>query len=215
VSAAGSLDRRRVVARLLQDRRDAVVVTGLGSPTYDVAAAGDVERNFYLWGAMGGAAMVGLGLALARPELPVIVVTGDGEMLMGLGAFATIAVQAPSNLRVIVLDNGLYGETGAQRSHTAVSGDLTLVAAACGISETRCVTTMEEVQDLAKHVHDAIAPGPMVAVIKVSGARSPGAMPSWDGPWLKSRFQHAIAAYHEPCSPAPSSTRSDVRRFKG
>ncbi|WP_436784627.1 thiamine pyrophosphate-dependent enzyme, partial [Streptomyces sp. URMC 126] len=90
---------------LLRDRGDLLVVTGLGSPTYDVAAAGDHPRNFYLWGAMGGAAMVGLGLALAQPTTPVLVVTGDGEMLMGLGGLATIAAKNPPNLSVAVLDN--------------------------------------------------------------------------------------------------------------
>ena len=90
-----ALDRRAVVARLLRDRTDLLVVSGLGAPSYDVAAAGDHPRNFCLWGAMGGAAVMGLGLALAQPDVPVAVITGDGETLMGLGAFATIALQAP------------------------------------------------------------------------------------------------------------------------
>ncbi|MBL4908055.1 MAG: hypothetical protein JKX94_11430 [Sneathiella sp.] len=98
------LKRRDVVAELLKDRRDMMVVTGLGSPTYDVMAAGDNDRNYYLWGAMGGAAMVGLGLAIARPDEEVLVVTGDGEMLMAMGAFATISVQRPKNLTIAILE---------------------------------------------------------------------------------------------------------------
>ncbi len=136
-AAEDRLDRRTVVARLLARRGDTLVVTGLGAPTYDVAAAGNSPKNFYLWGAMGGAAMVGLGLALARPASPVLVVTGDGEMLMGLGSLATIAVQAPKNLTVVVLDNGLYGETGGQPSHTAHGTDLAATARAAGIRDAQ------------------------------------------------------------------------------
>ena len=108
------LDRRAATARLLRDRGDALVVTGLGNPTYDVAAAGDTPLNFYFWAAMGGAAMAGLGLALAQPRRRVLVVTGDGEMLMGLGSLATIGAEQAWNLGIVVLDNEHYGETGMQ-----------------------------------------------------------------------------------------------------
>ena len=99
------LDRRGVVAGLLAERNGAIVVGGLGASTYDVAAAGDHDRNFYLWGAMGGAVMIGLGIALAQPKLPVVVITGDGEMLMGMGSLATVGLQQPANLTIVVLDN--------------------------------------------------------------------------------------------------------------
>ncbi len=112
------MERREFVTRLLADRGDLAVVCGLGSPTYDVAAAGDHPLNLYLWGAMGGAAMIGLGLALARPDRRVAVLTGDGEALMGLGSLATIGVKQPANLAIVVLDNQHYGETGMQPSHT-------------------------------------------------------------------------------------------------
>ena len=124
----GTLDRREVVAALLRDPGDLLLVTGLGAPTCDASAAGDRPFNFYLWGAMGGAAMVGLGLALAQPSRRVLVLTGDGEMLMGLGSLATIAAVAPQNLAVAVLDNARYGETGNQRSHTGLTADLAAVA---------------------------------------------------------------------------------------
>src|ERR1700685_3193497 len=116
----GSLARRAVVARLLRDRDRLLVVTGLGSPSYDVHAAGDHDGNFYLWGAMGAAALVGLGLAQAQPDRTALVITGDGEQLMGLGGLATIAIAGPKNLVVVVLDNGHYGETGMQRRHTGL-----------------------------------------------------------------------------------------------
>ena len=121
------LHRRDVVAALVQDRGDMLVVSGLGSPTYDLMAAGDHDLNYYLWGAMGGAAMIGLGLARTNPDRSVLVVTGDGEMLMGMGSFATIAVQAPKNLTIAILDNGYYGETGMQLSHSGRGVKLEMV----------------------------------------------------------------------------------------
>src|SRR5271154_5318827 len=115
-----TLDRRAVVATLLDDPGDLLVITGLGASAYDAGAAGDRPLNFYLWGAMGGAAMIGLGLALAQPSRRVLVITGDGEMLMGLGALASIAAMRPANLAITVLDNASFGETGQQPSHTAL-----------------------------------------------------------------------------------------------
>ncbi|HEY5128846.1 MAG TPA: thiamine pyrophosphate-dependent enzyme, partial [Bradyrhizobium sp.] len=117
MSGTNLLDRRSVVSSLLANRKDAIAVGGLGASTYDIAAAGDHDRNFYLWGAMGGAVMIGLGIALAQPTLPVVVITGDGEMLMGIGSLATVGLQQPKNLTILVLDNEVYGETGGQASH--------------------------------------------------------------------------------------------------
>ena len=120
--------RRAFVSRLLAATPDALVITGLGSAAYDVFAAGDRDRNYYLWGAMGGAASIGLGLALAQPDQSVVVITGDGEQLMGIGSLGTIAVKQPKNLTIVVLDNGHYGETGMQRSHSSLGTDLVAVA---------------------------------------------------------------------------------------
>ncbi|MEZ5652035.1 MAG: thiamine pyrophosphate-dependent enzyme [Burkholderiaceae bacterium] len=184
------LERRATVARLLADRGATLVVTGLGSSTYDVYAAGDHERNFYLWGAMGGAAVMGLGLALARPQEPVLVVTGDGEALMALGAFATIAGQAPRNLSVVVLDNAQYGETGAQASHTRHL-DLAAVAQACGIAETMRVGDDSALARLAGRVH-RIGDGPMVAVVRIAAGSAPRAIPVRDSAWVKGRFRLAL-----------------------
>lgn len=186
-----TLDRRDTVARLLAGRRDLLVVSGLGAPTYDVAAAGDHARNFYLWGAMGGAAMVGYGLALARPHTPVLVVTGDGEMLMGLGALATIAVRNPGNLTILVLDNGLYGETGGQRTHTAHRTDLAAVARGCGIGEVHALAVAADVEALAPRVH---APGltTCFAVAGVAADEPPRVLPSRDGVFVKNRLRDAL-----------------------
>ena len=147
------LQRREVVAQLLQDRGDLLVVSGLGSPSYDVMAAGDNDLNYYLWGAMGGAAMIGLGLAKAKPDRSVLVVTGDGEMLMAMGAFATIAVQAPKNLTIAILDNGHYGETGMQLSHSGHGVELGNVAKSVNFDWTARITDMDGVEDLRRRIH--------------------------------------------------------------
>src|ERR1700680_2550460 len=145
-----ALDRRAAVAALLEDRGELLVVSGLGSPTYDVHAAGDSDANFYLWGAMGSAALIGLGLAQARPERNVLAITGDGEQLMGLGGLATIGVVRPKNLIVAVIDNGHFGETGMQRSHTGSGLDLAAVASACGFAETSVAADLAAVGGLAR-----------------------------------------------------------------
>ena len=133
MSDGKKLNRRDAVKALMSACPEALVVAGLGSSAYDLFAAGDRDLNFYLWGAMGGAASIGLGLALAQPSQSVVVLTGDGEQLMGLGSLATIGAQKPKNLSIVVLDNGHYGETGMQPSHTSLGTHLIAVAAACGV----------------------------------------------------------------------------------
>ena len=191
MSKANLLDRRSVVSSLLADRKDAVVVGGLGASTYDIAAAGDHDRNFYLWGAMGGAVMIGLGVALAQPELPVLVITGDGEMLMGMGSLATVGLQKPKNMTIIVLDNEVYGETGGQASHTAATVDLVGVARACGISDARSISTMAEINAYAESVQD-LASGPRFASIKIDGANLERVLSSRDGTFIVNRIRGAL-----------------------
>ena len=188
--SAGVLDRRAVVSSILQARTDALVVTGLGSATYDAAAHGDHERNFYLWGAMGGAAMIGLGLALAQPKVPVLVITGDGEMLMGLGAFATIGLKLPPNLKIIVLDNELYGETGQQPTATTRT-DMAAVAKACGIEHSSTVQTEAQLMQLIKPLHRADS-GTMVAVVKIAMTDEVRALPIRDGAYNRARMRLAL-----------------------
>lgn len=184
------LDRRKVVATLLADRGDALVVTGLGSPTYDAYAVGDHPLNFYLWGAMGGAAMVGLGLALAQPKRRVLVITGDGEMLMGLGSLATIAVEAPKNLAIAVIDNGHYGETGMQPAHTGRGVDITGMAKAAGFRSATTITKKEQLKQWLTEFHHK--PGPVFGDIKVSAVPAPMALPVRDGTAIKHRFREAL-----------------------
>ena len=185
-----AIPRREAVRRLLADRGDLVVVTGLGASTYDVAAAGDSPLDFPLWGAMGGAAMVGLGLAIAQPSRPVLVVTGDGEMLMGIGSLATIGVERPANLRIVVLDNERFGETGNQRTHTAFGTDLAGIARACGITDVRTITALDDVDRLRADLHGPA--GPLVAVIKIGPDPEPKALPPRDGPYLAHRIRAAL-----------------------
>jgi thiamine pyrophosphate-dependent acetolactate synthase large subunit-like protein len=188
MSKANLLNRRDVVSALLANRKDVVAIGGLGASTNDICAAGDHARNFYLWGGMGGAAMIGLGLALAQPKLPVLVITGDGEMLMGLGSFATIGLQKPANLSILVLDNERYGETGGQASHTSAAADLVGVAKACGIADSRSISTMAEVEAFARAVHD-VAAGPRFANVKVDSAEVERILPTRDGTYIVNRMR--------------------------
>jgi thiamine pyrophosphate-dependent acetolactate synthase large subunit-like protein len=191
MSKANLLDRRSVVSSLLKDRKDAIVVGGLGASTYDIAAAGDHARNFYLWGAMGGAVMIGLGLALAQPKLPVVVITGDGEMLMGMGSLATVGLQKPGNLSIVVLDNESYGETGGQMSHTASAADLVGVARACGIADSRALDTLAEIEAFAPALQD-VAAGPRFASVKIDAANLERVLSNRDGMFILTRLRGAL-----------------------
>ena len=184
------LHRRDVVKTLLKDRKELLVVAGLGSTAWDITAAGDSPLSFPLWGAMGQAAMIGLGLALAQPKRPVLVVTGDGEMLMGLGSLATIGVQQPKNLSVVVIDNERYGETGMQATHTAHGVDLAAVARACGFVPSETLSEEREVESLRARIH--AGKGPLFAAVKVAAEKLPLALPPLDGVVLKERFRKAV-----------------------
>jgi len=185
-----ALDRRAAVAHLLAERREFVVVAGLGSPAYDVCAAGDHPRTYYLWGAMGGAVALGLGLALARPEVPVLVLTGDGELLMGLGSLATAATKAPANLTVAVLDNRRYGETGMQASHTAMGVDLAGVAAASGFAWTTTARSLDDVAAVRSRLEARAGLG--FVNLEVAADDPARVLPPRDGVWLKHRLRAAL-----------------------
>ncbi len=187
---SNTLDRRVAVDELLRARGGLLVVTGLGGTTWDVAASGDAALNFYLWGGMGGAVSVGLGLALAQPQHRVLVVTGDGEMLMGIGSLATVAAQAPLNLAIAVIDNERYGETGGQLTHTALTTDIAAIAGGAGITHTETVRSLAGVQAFRARLHDL--PGPHFAVIKVSSGNAGMVLPPRDGAFIKHRFRGAL-----------------------
>ena len=184
------LHRRAVVVELLRDRGELLVIAGLGAPNWDVSAAGDHLNNFPLWGAMGAASMMGLGLALAQPKRNVLVITGDGEMLMSLGALATIAVERPPNLTIAVLDNERFGETGMQKTHTASGVDLAGMALAAGIRTSRIVRTESEVTAIRDSAHQGN--GPVFALVKISPEALPFVMPPADGVILTTRFRQSV-----------------------
>ncbi|HUD89569.1 MAG TPA: thiamine pyrophosphate-dependent enzyme [Xanthobacteraceae bacterium] len=184
------LDRRELVRELLIDRGDLLVVSGLGSATYDVAAAGDHPLNFYLWGAMGGTAMIGLGLALAQPQKRVAVLTGDGDMLMAMGSLATIGVKQLKNLAIVVLDNAHYGETGMQASATHAGIDLVATALACRFKHARAISRLEEAADVRKLLHTG--EGPILVSARISEEDVPRVLPMRDGHAIKQRFIEAL-----------------------
>jgi thiamine pyrophosphate-dependent acetolactate synthase large subunit-like protein len=190
MQTSAKLERRTVVRALLADRGNLLVIAGLGAPAWDATEAGDHSLNFPLWGGMGGAAAMGLGLAVAQPDRRVLVLTGDGELLMGMGSLATIGVQRPRNLALVVLDNEHYGETGMQPSHTKFGVDLTSCAAACGFAASTLVTTMRQVTALRDDLHRA--EGPLFAQIKIAADKLPLVLPPRDGTHLKNRFREAL-----------------------
>ncbi len=187
---AGRLLRRPLVARILAERGAALVVSGLGGPTYDVAAAGDRPDNVYLWGAMGLAVMSGLGVAMARPERRVLAVTGDGEMMMGIGSLAIVAAVAPRNLAILVLDNKSFGETGRQAGLTAGPADIVEMGRGAGIAATHRIRAAEDIDagiELLFH-----AEGPVLCVADVALSDDPTTHPSLDGTFLATRFRDAL-----------------------
>lgn len=184
------MNRREAVASLLAARGELLVVSGLGGTTWDVAAVGDDPRNFYLWGGMGCAVPVGLGLALAQPTRPVLVITGDGEMLMGLGSLATVAAQRPANLAIVVVDNERYGETGGQLSHSSLGADLAALARAAGIADSVTLDDLAGVERYRPRLHEAT--GPRFAVLEVAPDSPPMVLPPRDSVLLKQRFRASL-----------------------
>lgn len=190
VNAGGELLRRPLVARVLAARGQSLVISGLGAPTYDVAAAGDDPRTFHFWGAMGLAATAGLGLALARPRDRVLVVTGDGDMMMGIGSLATIARAAPSNLAILVLDNERFGETGEQHSLTAGPADIAAMARGAGLAHVEDVRDAAGVEQMTETLFTV--PGPVLCVAHVARGEDPKVLPEWDGRKQVSAFKAAL-----------------------
>lgn len=185
------LDRRAAVRALLENRgENLLVVAGLGAPAWDCTAAGDHDLTFPLWGAMGGAVPIGLGLAIAQPDRRVLVVTGDGEMLMGLGSLTAVGARKPANLAIVVLDNERYGETGMQRSNTGRGANLAAMAQASGIPVVAAIGSrarLDEAVSLARN-----ARGPVFVTLKIDPAAHDLVLPPRDGVLLKDRFRASL-----------------------
>ncbi len=186
-----SLQRRRVVHQILEDRGDAAVVTGIGNAVHDVASANDDPKNMYLAGVMGGACMVAFGIALAQPDRRILVITGDGELLAGIGSLATIGVEQPENLSIIVIDNQAYGATGNQHTHTGRGVDLVGIAKASNFKNTALITNKKELQAQISNIYQK--PGPYFAVVKVVSKSSPRINAPKDGTYVSRRFRSAVA----------------------
>lgn len=187
-----TLDRRAIVKKLLSGRDDMPVVTGLSSASYDSVAARNADHpfNFNLHGALGGAAMVGLGLALAQPDKRIMVLMGDGDVLAGFGSLATLAISGARNLGLAIFDNAIYGETGDQLTATAGSVDLGEVARSCGMPIARSV---DREADVEAAVHDLLkSDGPVVINFKVSPKHPGHLAKTRDGVLMKLRFRQAV-----------------------
>jgi thiamine pyrophosphate-dependent acetolactate synthase large subunit-like protein len=185
------IEATRVLVEALAAEPSTPVIASLGHPAYDLFAAGDRPANFYTWGSMGLASSIGLGLALARPDLRVVVLDGDGSLLMNLGSLATIGWARPEHLVLIVWDNELYATTGGQDTATAHGADLEAAARAMQCAATATVRTVEELT--ATFRATAKTPGPWVIVAKV-GESAPTAKPPLDCVFIKQRFMAAIGA---------------------
>ncbi|WP_422009337.1 thiamine pyrophosphate-dependent enzyme [Reyranella sp.] len=202
--SGATLQRRPLVKQLLEGADDnLLVIAGLGSSNWDVTAAGDRPLNMPLWGSMGAPVGMGLGLAMAQPTKRVLVITGDGDMLMSLGSLATVATQMPENLAIVVLDNEKFGETGNQATHTSprnngptdsgAGTDLAMIARGCGIADATTVREAGEVAELVKDVRSK--KGPVFRLVKVMVEKLEFVMPPQDGAHLKDRFRQALLGH--------------------
>ena len=188
--ASNKIQRRSFVADIMKHRGDALVVPGLGSATWDLFASGDQPENLYSWGGMGLAVPTALGLALAQPKRRVLALTGDGEMMMGIGSLGVVADQAPTNLAILVLDNETFSETGRQRGLTGNRVDLIKVAEGFGISRSMLVTEQSRAPELAELLFKT--PGPVLAVAKIALSEDPWKLPEKDGAAIGRRFKISL-----------------------
>jgi phosphonopyruvate decarboxylase len=188
------LDRREAVPALIGRHQDFLIVTGLAGTARDVAAlTRDGAHTYTMAGAMGGAAMIALGLALARPDKRVLAVTGDGELLMNVGALATIAVLNPANLAILVVDNGHYGETGYQKSHTSLGVDLEKIAAGAGIKATRTIAAEADIAEGARLLREGN--GTAFVVLRVKPTDPPAFKRNMDPAACRNRFRAALLGH--------------------
>ncbi|MEM7210825.1 MAG: thiamine pyrophosphate-dependent enzyme [Pseudomonadota bacterium] len=180
------LDRRAFTGAVLAGRGDALVLPGLGAPTWDCAAAGLTGEALHSWGGMGLSLATALGVAIAQPSRRVLCLTGDGEMMMGLGMLAVVGAEAPANLGILVVDNEHFGETGEQPG-LAPTTDLCQIAQGAGIRHSIQVTAMEQVPDLIELLFHR--PGPCFALAKIALGDYPLVMPEKHGPSIASAFR--------------------------
>ncbi len=188
MSPLGELDRREAIPQLLGDPNDFLIIAGLAGTAKDAAHLCEPQANYFACaGIMGGATAMGLALALAQPERHVLVLTGDGELLMNVGSLATVSIMTPPNLSIVCVDNGHYGETGYQKSHTSLGVDLAAMAAGAGIPTVRTVTQASEIADAAGLLRSM--QGPTFILLKVKPTDPPKIRRSLDAGLSKHRFR--------------------------
>lgn len=186
-----ALDRCQAVPSLVGRHEDFLIVAGLAGTAKDMAAlTDDGDHLFAMAGAMGAAAMTGFGLALAQPTRRVLVVTGDGELLMNVGALATIAVEDPPNLSILCVDNGHYGETGYQLSHTSLGVDLEKMAIGAGIKATRTVVREDQIEDASRFIRETN--GTAFVCLRVKATNPPAYRRVLDPAVCRNRFRGAL-----------------------
>jgi thiamine pyrophosphate-dependent acetolactate synthase large subunit-like protein len=191
LSSLGDLDRCEAVPQLVGDPNDFLIIAGLAGTAKDAAYLCEPNTNYYACaGVMGGATAMGLALALAQPERRVLVITGDGELLMNVGSLATVAIMNPPNFSLICVDNGHYGETGYQKSHTSLGVDLAAMAAGAGIRDVRTVTQMSEIAEASALIRKMDRPA--FVLLKVKPTDPPKVRRSLDAALAKHRFRQAL-----------------------
>ena len=191
LSPLGELDRCEAVPQLIGDPTDFLIVAGLAGTAKDAAALCEPHSNYFACaGIMGGATAMGLGLALSQPERRVLVLTGDGELLMNVSSLATVAIMKPPNLSIVCVDNGHYGETGYQKSHTSLGVDLATIASGSGFADVRTVTEASEIPEAAALIRQMDAPS--FVLLKVKPTDPPKIRRSMDAALTKNRFRDAL-----------------------
>jgi thiamine pyrophosphate-dependent acetolactate synthase large subunit-like protein len=189
------LDRRIALPALLGKHEDFLIVAGLAGTAFDIAviAGRYAPHTFPLGGAMGAAVPIGLGLALARPDKRVLVATGDGELLMNVSSLATVGVINPPNLSILCVDNGHYGETGYQKSHTSRGVDLERMAIGAGIKSTCVVERQSDIAAGARMLRESN--GSCFVLLRVSNQDSDKTKLSFDAPAMRIRFRQALLGH--------------------
>jgi thiamine pyrophosphate-dependent acetolactate synthase large subunit-like protein len=191
LSAVGVLDRREAVPKLIGDPNDFLIIAALAGTAKDTAHLCEPNANYYACaGVMGGATAMGLGLALAQPTRRVLVLAGDGDLLMNVGTLATVAIMNPSNLSIVCVDNGHYGETGYQKSHTALGVDLAAMAVGAGIKAVCTVSQEADIAAAAALIRQT--DGASFALLKVKPTDPPKIRRPLDATWTKYRFRQAL-----------------------
>jgi thiamine pyrophosphate-dependent acetolactate synthase large subunit-like protein len=192
IAAGFVLDRIEAVPALVGRHEDFLFVAGLAGTSRDVAAiTRDGAHTYSMAGAMGGAAMIGLGLALARPDKKVLVLTGDGELLMNVGSLATIGILNPANLAIVCVDNGHYGETGYQKSHTSLGVDLEKIAAGSGIKRTLTIEKDAQLAEGARLIREGN--GTAFVLMRVKPTDPPSYKRDLNPATTRTRFRAALA----------------------